>query len=235
MLAGASELVGLGLVRVQLGDALRDQRGCDARIDVRGQRDDARGRPGLVGAIVPARAELPEYAQKRRARGPHLAALDLERHAEPDSGECGAVDALGAELGEDRAAGERHELGAKASGARDQPRVRDHGSPQAPGRRLIRDAETGIGQRHRRQGEREADGGAAVDPGRDTIARHLGPSGHFLENALLGRVARPLVPRCGPIVRPCEPKHAGVVAGTIAPDRRERDALAGHARRHRRI
>ena len=50
----------------------------------------------------------------------------------------------------------------------------------------------------------------------------------------LGRVARPLVPRCEPLV-PCEAKHAGVVSGTIAPDRRERDALAGHAPRHRRI
>ncbi len=49
--AGARELVGLGLVRVELGDALCDQRGRHARIDVRGQRDDARERPGLVGAM----------------------------------------------------------------------------------------------------------------------------------------------------------------------------------------
>ena len=51
VLAGACELVGLGLVRVELGDALRDQRGYHARIDVRGQRNDARERPGLVGAM----------------------------------------------------------------------------------------------------------------------------------------------------------------------------------------
>ncbi len=76
VLAGARELVGLGLVRVELGDALRDQRGCQARIDVRGQRDDLRerrrprgrdARAGRRAALPRSRAAAPRLALRRAA------------------------------------------------------------------------------------------------------------------------------------------------------------------------
>mmetsp|Transcript_7046 Transcript_7046/g.29967 ORF Transcript_7046/g.29967 Transcript_7046/m.29967 type:complete len:240 (+) Transcript_7046:302-1021(+) len=177
----------------------------------------------------------------------HRAVVDLQGQAQAQTGQSRAVDALGADLAEQRFAQGMHHTGVEAVGAADHEGLGRDGPPQPlRGQRMafgqpLPGRAAGEGQRQRAQRQRKGRDRAAVDAARrllDIHARGGRQRGrHLAHHRMLGsHIAACEGGRVGAAAachQAGDADKAAVLAGTVVVQRRGLLAARQHAAQHR--